>query len=101
MKTIPLEETGAKLADELRRSESQEPVVIVNSKGPVALVVPLPASTAEAAVQPLTVDFDSFGEVTYWPASPYGKPVFGSCKGMLTVVAEDNEHLRDFGEYMP
>lgn len=26
---------------------------------------------------------------------------FGSCKGMLTIVAEDEEHLEDFKEYMP
>lgn len=29
------------------------------------------------------------------------QPQFGSCKGMLTVVAEDEEHLEDFEEYMP
>lgn len=28
-------------------------------------------------------------------------PVFGSCKGMLTILAEDDEHLEDFAEYMP
>jgi antitoxin (DNA-binding transcriptional repressor) of toxin-antitoxin stability system len=27
-------------------------------------------------------------------------PVFGSCKGMLTVVADDEEHLKDFAGYM-
>ena len=32
-----------------------------------------------------------------------GKPQsrFGSCKGMLTIVTEDEEHLEDFKEYMP
>lgn len=28
-------------------------------------------------------------------------PVPGRGKGMLTIVAEDDEHLRDFAEYMP
>lgn len=28
-------------------------------------------------------------------------PVFGSCKGMLTILAEDDEHLKEFEEYMP
>jgi antitoxin (DNA-binding transcriptional repressor) of toxin-antitoxin stability system len=28
------------------------------------------------------------------------QPRFGSCKGMLTIVAEDEEHLEDFKEYM-
>jgi antitoxin (DNA-binding transcriptional repressor) of toxin-antitoxin stability system len=30
-----------------------------------------------------------------------GRPQFGSCKGMLTIVEEDDEHLKDFEEYMP
>jgi antitoxin (DNA-binding transcriptional repressor) of toxin-antitoxin stability system len=25
----------------------------------------------------------------------------GSCKGMLIIHQEDDEHLKDFGEYMP
>jgi antitoxin (DNA-binding transcriptional repressor) of toxin-antitoxin stability system len=28
-------------------------------------------------------------------------PVFGGCHGLLTVLSEDDEHLADFGEYMP
>jgi hypothetical protein len=28
------------------------------------------------------------------------RPVFGSCRGMLTIVSEDDEHLKDFEEYM-
>lgn len=24
----------------------------------------------------------------------------GNCKGMLTIVADDDEHLKDFAEYM-
>ena len=29
------------------------------------------------------------------------QPRFGSCKGMLTIVTEDEDHLEDFKEYMP
>ncbi len=32
---------------------------------------------------------------------PVGVPVPGRCKGMLTIVSDDDEHLRDFAEYMP
>ena len=28
------------------------------------------------------------------------RPRFGNCQGMLTIVAEDDEHLKDFEEYM-
>ena len=30
-----------------------------------------------------------------------GTPKFGSCKGMLTIISDDDEHLKDFAEYMP
>jgi antitoxin (DNA-binding transcriptional repressor) of toxin-antitoxin stability system len=29
------------------------------------------------------------------------RPIYGRCKGMLTILAEDDEHLEDFKEYMP
>jgi antitoxin (DNA-binding transcriptional repressor) of toxin-antitoxin stability system len=29
------------------------------------------------------------------------RPGPGLAKGMLTIVADDDEHLRDFAEYMP
>lgn len=29
------------------------------------------------------------------------RPQFGSCRGMLTILADDDEHLDDFEEYMP
>ncbi len=28
------------------------------------------------------------------------RPCFGNCQGMLTIIAEDEEHLDDFKEYM-
>lgn len=36
-------------------------------------------------------------------AKPLGhqRPGPGLCKGMITVVADDDEHLKDFEEYMP
>jgi hypothetical protein len=33
--------------------------------------------------------------------TPKLQPRFGSCKGMLTIVSDDDEHLKDFAEYMP
>lgn len=29
------------------------------------------------------------------------RPQFGNCRGMLTIVSEDDEHLQDFADYMP
>ena len=32
---------------------------------------------------------------------PVGVPIPGRCKGMLTIISDDDEHLQDFAEYMP
>ena len=34
-------------------------------------------------------------------SEPRQRRVAGFAKGMMTIVAEDEEHLRDFTEYMP
>lgn len=35
------------------------------------------------------------------PTSTISQPNFGSCRGALTILAEDDEHLQDFKDYMP
>jgi antitoxin (DNA-binding transcriptional repressor) of toxin-antitoxin stability system len=35
------------------------------------------------------------------PSRPSGKRHVGSCKGMLVVHEDDEEHLKDFKDYMP
>ncbi|MEX2138986.1 MAG: hypothetical protein WD894_06970, partial [Pirellulales bacterium] len=50
-------------------------IVITRNDEPVAQLIPVPPP------QPILV--------------------FGGCRGMLTVVADDDEHLKDFEEYMP
>ncbi|HZL35027.1 MAG TPA: hypothetical protein VFC78_06940 [Tepidisphaeraceae bacterium] len=32
---------------------------------------------------------------------PHGKRKRGTCKGMLVIHEEDDEHLKDFHDYMP
>ena len=34
------------------------------------------------------------------PEWPVGVPIPGRCRGMLTVVSDDDEHLKDFAEYL-
>ena len=72
--TIGIDEAQAKLKDIIAKLGPDDEVVITDHNRPVAkLVVP----TAKK------------------------QPVFGSCKGMLTIVEDDDEHLEDFEEYMP
>jgi prevent-host-death family protein len=75
MATVTIQEAQAKLADLIHRLTPGEEVVITENNQPVAKLV---ASRAEKP-----------------------RPLPGRCKGMLTIVAEDDEHLEAFKEYMP
>ncbi len=48
----------------------------------------------------LTADDKPVARLTPDPAMSRPKRVAGICQGMLTVVAEDDEHLDDFKDYM-
>lgn len=71
---ITLEEAQAKLAEIITRLAPGEDVVITQDAQPIAAVHRIHKE------QP--------------------RPRFGNCKGMLTIVAEDEEHLEDFREYV-
>ena len=75
MSTITLEEAQSRLPDVIATLTPGESVVITRGDTPVARL------TAEAP--------------------PPRKPRrAGSAKGMLTIVSDDDEHLKDFAEYM-
>jgi prevent-host-death family protein len=75
MSILTIEEAQAKLPELIDKIALGEEVIITRNQQPVAQLVSLPSEKSQ--------------------------PVFGSCKGMLTIVAEDDEHLEDFKEYMP
>jgi antitoxin (DNA-binding transcriptional repressor) of toxin-antitoxin stability system len=75
MPTVTLEEAQTKLSELIDKLVPGEEVVITRNEQPVAELIRLPA------------------EKLY--------PVPGRCKGMLTILSEDNEHLKDWAEYMP
>lgn len=72
-KTVELDVAQATLSELIAGLKPDEEVEIVHNQKPVARIV-LPKSAT---------------------------PRFGSCKGMLTIVTEDDDHLKDFEEYMP
>ncbi len=72
---ITLQEAQARLPELVAGLRPGERLVITQENRPVAELTPLA------------------------PQSP--RPQFGSCKGSLTIVQEDDEHLADFKEYMP
>ncbi len=71
---ITLEEAQAKLPEIIAQLAPGEDVVITQDAQPIAAVHRIPKEQMQ--------------------------PRFGSCKGMLTIAAEDEDHLEDFQEYM-
>jgi prevent-host-death family protein len=75
MQTLPVEQAEGRLAEIIEQLQPGEEVVLTRNNRPVARLV------GEGAEKP--------------------HPVPGRGKGMLTVISEDDEHLKDFAEYMP
>lgn len=73
VRTVELDIAQATLSEIIAALGPGDEVLIVRNQQPVARIVP----TTQA------------------------KPQFGNCKGMLTIVEEDDEHLADFEDYMP
>lgn len=72
--TISIEQAQRSLNELVERSARGERIVITRGQTPVAEL------RAVAADQPT--------------------PRFGAAKGMLKIISDDDEHLRDFAEYM-
>jgi len=75
MPSVTIEEAQNKLTELIHQMTPGEEVIITENDQPVARLVASPAEKP--------------------------RPLPGRCKGMLTIVAEDDEHLEDFKEYMP
>jgi prevent-host-death family protein len=76
MTTVTIQEAQARLSDLIHQLTPGEEVVITENDAPVAKLV----SEKPAVCQ---------------------RPQPGSCKGMITIVADDDEYVKDFAEYMP
>lgn len=75
MSVVTIEEAQEKLPELIAQLAIGEEVIITCNQQPVAQLIPLPSTKPQ--------------------------PIFGSCKGKLTIVSEDDAHLEDFKEYMP
>jgi antitoxin (DNA-binding transcriptional repressor) of toxin-antitoxin stability system len=74
--TMSIEEVQATLSEIIKKLGPGEEVIITQDDQPVAKLVSLSTLARQS-------------------------PKFGSAKGMLIIHAEDDEHLKDFKEYMP
>jgi prevent-host-death family protein len=75
---VTIQEAQAKLPELIHKLTPGEEVVITENNQPVAKLV---------------------GELP--KAKPGQRPPPGLCKGWITIVSDDDEHLKDFAEYMP
>ncbi len=75
MTTITVQEAQGRLGEIIDQLVPGEVIILVRDNRPIARLVAEPAE------------------------SP--RPVPGRGKGMLTIIAEDDEHLKDFADYMP
>jgi antitoxin (DNA-binding transcriptional repressor) of toxin-antitoxin stability system len=74
--TVTLQEAHIHLPELIEHLAPGDGVTITKNDRPVARLVMVPNTEAP-------------------------RPVPGRCRGMLTILAEDNEHLKDFAEQMP
>jgi antitoxin (DNA-binding transcriptional repressor) of toxin-antitoxin stability system len=74
MTSVTIEEAQSHLPELIAKTPPGEGVLITRDDKPVARLVLLPAAKPQ--------------------------PRFGSCRGKLLVVAEDDDHLKDFAEYI-
>ncbi len=73
--TVTVEEAHARLPELVARVSAGEEIIITQDQKPVAKLVPEPYTRKK-------------------PRKP------GSAKGRLVILQEDDEHLKDFEEYM-
>jgi antitoxin (DNA-binding transcriptional repressor) of toxin-antitoxin stability system len=74
MQRIPVEQAEGHLAEIIEKLKPGEEIVLTRDDRPVARLVRLPNQ---------------------------GRPGPGLGKGMLTIVSEDDDHLKDFADYLP
>lgn len=75
MSTITMQEAKLHLEQIIARLPAECDVIITDNGQPVARLTPVK------------------------PSSP--SPQFGNCRGALTILSDDDEHLEDFKEYLP
>lgn len=75
MQTIPLEKVEGHLAEIIAKLPPGEEIVLTRDDRPIARLIGVSGENA--------------------------RPLPGRGKGMLTIISDDDDHLKDFAEYMP
>jgi antitoxin (DNA-binding transcriptional repressor) of toxin-antitoxin stability system len=74
--SIPIERAAKRLAELVLQLKPGDEIVLTDHDRPVARILPS-------------------------GPKPARRRIAGNCKGMLIIHQDDDDHLRDFGDYMP
>ena len=111
VKSIALEQHDERIIEALKQNRADDPILLTQGSDALGLLLPLPEGTKKPDVDVIAWLQDSAGASTVFIQAKYGsapgqselvdgEPVYGRCEGMLTIESEDDEHLKDFAEYM-
>jgi hypothetical protein len=110
MKIIALEQVDQRITEALEHQRREDPILLTKGSDALGLLLRLPEGTKDWDVDGAVWLEETMGRVLVIIQAKHGQPfetevatgqpVFGSCKGMMTIVSEDDEHLKDFEEYM-
>ena len=111
MKTIPVEQLDPQLTKALEQQDEHEAIGLTKDSGTVAWVLRVPEALK-----------DKGADLVFYGGGPVGgfhivvrakrafgvetdgavtnQPVFGGGRGTLTIISDDDHHLKDFQEYM-
>lgn len=110
MKTIPVEQLDERLTKALEQQDEHEAIGLTKDAGTVAWVVRVPKALQDSAPDAVYFAEGPSGPVLIFLQAKHlapraqgaaaHKPKFGAGRGTLTIVSDDDEHLKDFQEYM-
>lgn len=109
MHSVPLEEAAGRLAELVAGLAPGEELVLTREDRPVAVLKAAPKTDRpprelgflSGSVLHISPDFDEPPEGFEQPPEKRLRPAPGLGKGMLTIISDDDDHLKDFAEYMP
>ena len=96
MSPVSLEDAKARLGEIIESLRGGEEVVITKDDRPVAKLIAEPPAPRRPRQPGSAVDRTD--DVPKEPSKP--RPKFGSGAGKLIIISEDEDHLKDFEEYM-
>lgn len=109
MRATTLQLMDSPIAEALKHQSRDQPILLTRGSDAVGLLIKLPEGLKESDIDGVIWLKELGGGVVIIEAQ-YGReippetgpsrPVFGSCKGMMTMATEDDDHLSDFAESM-